>query len=320
MNRSICFSTSKADSLNEKARQIDPRLYLFAYYEPKPLVEEDHPRTRFYMTIINLYGLLWDCGPFVHKDIMYVQKEKPLANILPDIPWNERRPIQDRCRNLAETVGAFRSLWCHNTSKEMVLSREHIIVVERWLCNRCCIPRPYEALTKDDWAAMLVQLIADADAVTSDISICLDQLFACRNTPRFEEAREGWLKAIARNYITNPDYLLDAMAAFYLMYLDTNQIARNHRIPLRTQTIRWLVENFRVVSKQWHLRWLGSADNLEQNNVYQLLQQWQTRWEEMNPTHRGTLCDAAMPASSFFVVLAKDAYQLARRSHIYLNS
>lgn len=317
MNDSICFSCVPANALNEKAHEIDPRLYLFAYYEPKPLEKNDNARIQFFTAIINLYGLLWDCGPFVHKSLMRSLKDNPLANILPDVEWQKKKLIVFRCQDLADIVSAFRSISCHNSSGELLLNREHFKSANDWIHYHCHIYHSYDELTQDDWNKMISQLVVEANCFVEDIENCLDILSNCRDTPRFEIARESWLKAIARNYLTNPELLLSAMAEFYQMYLDTMKIDRKYNVPLRVLTIQWLADYFQVDRKHWSQHWLDEVENLGTSKVYQLLQNWQAKWEEINPSNKGIPCEAVMPASSFFLILANDVYQFAQNPNTY---
>ena len=319
MVNSICFSSVLADMLNEKAHKIDPRLYLFAYYEPKPLVTGESPRIQFLTAVINLYGLLWDCGPFVHKSLMRSVPENPLENILPDTEWANKRHIVFHCKDLANIVGHFRSVFCHNNSDKFALNREHIEKVEDWLYHKCRLDCPYDELTQNDWRTMLSKLVDEADQFVADINDCLDTLLDCRGSSRFEVACDSWLKAIARNYVTNPELLLNAMVDFYQLYLTTIKAQSKNNYSFRHYTIRWIVDNFSVERDSWFSPWLGAVKDLENSKVYQLIKDWQKSWEAINPSCIGTPCEAAMPASSFFLVLADDVYKFAQNPNTEFN-
>lgn len=310
MINSICFSFFPANALNSKAKKIDPRLYLFAYYEPKPFIKEESPRVQFITAVINLYSLLWDCGPFVHKSLLQNSKGRPKENILPDIEWGEKKHMVFRCRGFANIISHFRSIICHNNSEKFPLSREHVEVANGWIRRKCRMNCSYDELTQDDWKTMLNELAVEASRFIMDIDICLDALLNCCGSSRFEIARESWLKAIARNYLTNTDLLLNAMAAFYQLYLENTNSSMTNSYSLRSCTKRWLYE---IQEDEYRPQyWLGEANHLESSKVYQLLQNWQAKWEEINPTSIGAPCEAVMPASSFFLVLADDVYRFAQ--------
>lgn|GEM_PF-4127436 len=306
MDTSVCFDSRTIEALNEKAQKVDPRLYLFAYYEPKEFSQNDDPRFSFWKAIVNLYGLFWDCGPFVHKSLLICSANEPLLNILPDVSWDVKKEIVYRCRNLTRVISSFRSILCHNNSQELALNKENFDVANNWL-SHCGIVRCYEELTNEDWQQMLIQLNKEATQIVQDIDYCLDSLISCRGSVRFKVACETWMLAIARYYLTNPDLLLNAMSELYLMFLDNSKIRRNYNASLRVLTMNWLVSNFHVDRNNWYKQWLGDQNNVENSRVYKLITGWQSYWEKRN-----LICEPVMPASSFFLVLANDVYQFAQ--------
>lgn len=319
MNDSVCFSATPVETLNLKAYQLDRRLFLFAYYAPTPFFLEESPRAKFITAILNLYGLLWDCGPFVRNILMKSWKECPLENILPDWDWEKKKSLVFRFRNLSEVVSAFRSIFCHNNSAEFALNREAVEKAHRWNVGNCRIYSSLDELRREDWQIMLEQLISEADQVVRDLDTCLEELRRCLDTARFNTARETWLQAIASTYLRNPDLLLNAMVDFYQLYLyNTNGNLKNNS--LRNQTIRWLATNFDVDEKTWYMSWLDDGKDLKTSKVYILLENWQSCWATWNPSKANEPCDPPLPASDFFLILASDVYHFAQHPTIDMRS
>ena len=72
------------DHLNALAFQMDRRIFLFAYYEPKPYREDESWYSRFCTATVNLYGLLKDCGPFLGTVLSHLSKTWRISDVCND--------------------------------------------------------------------------------------------------------------------------------------------------------------------------------------------------------------------------------------------
>ena len=89
----------RAQQINEKALEINGRLFLFDEYQPKriPLGVEDD-EVIFWYLIVDLYGLFFDAG----KYLRYI----PL--------WEKNGQSQKSVRIFYEALNEIRSVFCHN--------------------------------------------------------------------------------------------------------------------------------------------------------------------------------------------------------------
>lgn len=294
---SICFSPDFAEQLNMKAFAINNRLFLFAYYEPKEYVSTETFRSRFLTAVVNLYGLFWDCCPFMHK----------LLETHNSILLNDRTRIKDEFIQLRSIVGAFRGIFCHNNSDIYPLNAENYDTVESWISIQCGSSLAISDLNESHWEKLLQVLVDKAELFAHDLENSLDRLSHTTNVTRREQAIKSWVQSIAGNYLRNPDYLLNAMSAMYQLYMMNTRTSLNTSKSLRQQTIEWLVNNCSVDRQKWAERWLDMpVSRCSESKVYSLLLDWPNKWA--NKCGRpATECDEApMPGGVFMRILASD--------------
>lgn len=312
--KSICFSTELANQLNEKAFSIDCRLYLFAYYEPKKYIPAESFQSRFSTAVINLYGLFWDCCPFM-KFIL----ETP-DSILSGDWWRIKSDFTE-LRNIAR---AFRSIFCHNNSDRFPFNAENYDIAEDWIYGQCSTWLQIFDLNESHWERLLQTLVEKADEFAKDLMDSLDRLSALPlGSPRREAKIDHWIEAIAGSYLRNPDYLLNAMAAMYLLFLKNSHERQDSRRTLRDQTIDWIantcyIEQILFSQNKWAERWLDKPiQKARESKVYQLLLDWPNQWASLVIGRSASECDEPpMPGSDFLKILAKDVYDFAQAPHL----
>lgn len=304
---SICFSAVQAEALNKEAFSLDRRLFLFAYYDPKPYLANESNRSKFQTAIINLYGLFWDCGPFVSQ-LLYSYDSILLYD------WYR---IQAAADSLKNCISAFRSIFCHNNSDQFPLNEEKIFAAERWISLHINGTQGIDSLHDDDWGTLLGHLVGEADSLISDIDTALDALQDTWDLGRRERAVERWIRQIAITYQKNPDYLLNTAASMYQLYLlNTNQPLDSSRA-LRSLTTKWICAWISATSntepKNWYERWLytpdtanSSSDDITATRLYAILKDWPNRWAAWNRCAASECEEPPMPASDFFRILAQD--------------
>ena len=307
---SICFSATPAEALNKKSFQLNRSLFLFAYYEPKPYIENESSKYKFQTAIINLYGLFWDCGPFVFS-LLYT----------PDsILINDRERIYQKAYSLRDGISGFRSVFCHNCSDQYPLNTEKLDNAFFWasLYSKCSNEwKGIDDISEAEWEKLLAGLVTEADCLINDLDISLDKLNTTPDINRRQRAIDRWITQIAITYRENPEYLLNTLVGLYQLYLLNSN---SYQIPgkdLRHLTIDWLCNNFNISinqKKQWHAKWLEPMEHVVVNtSLYAILKDWPNRWAIWNGSSADECDEAPMPASVFFRILANDVDQFAQQ-------
>lgn len=308
LSDSICFSPNDANLLNEKAFSIDPRLFLFAYYEPTPFSAEDSTKHQFISSVINLYGLIKDCSPFLTRLLSSRQGILIVSN------W---KSIRKNYFELYDTSRAFRSIFCHNNSIEYPLNEERVQIAEQWIMRICPMCQCIDDISDADWSCLLAHLERVVTTFVLDLKNCLDYITSLSDLSRKNDIINFWISCISDAYIRNPDYLLNSMAGLYQLYLlNINQLSNISLGKLRKDTIDWLCTNCGVSSSpKWYEKWYNqpSPSAASPNNpVLSLLMNWPAKWGEWYGKPADECDEPPLPCGSFFLVLAKDVVRYAR--------
>lgn len=295
---SICFSSEVAEQLNDKAFSIDCRLFLFAHYEPQEYIAQESAHSKFISAAVNLYGLFKDCSPFMD----WILKS---SNSILLHDWER---ILNDFTELYEIAIAFRSIFCHNNSIVLPLNEVNYLVAERWIDTYCGISRQIHSLEDSDWQYMLNKLCRKADGFMVDLDNSLDRLLSRNPTDdRRMRAVNRWIQGIARSYLQNPNYLLNAMAAMYQLYLFNTNGDPVEDLSLRKKTVEWLSSTCGVEAYKWQEKWLDKkAKDCLQSKVYALLVDWPNQWANRKQCSPAECDEAPLPDSTFFRILAVD--------------
>ena len=306
---SICFSPDIPERLNEKAFLLDKRLFLFAYYEPQKYISTESSRSRFVTATVNLYGLFWDCCPFMGK-ILESGNSILLTN------WTQ---IQRDFQNLRNTISAFRSLFCHNNSDIYPLNAIHFEIADQWIFSQCCINKQLSDLSDSDWENMLYVLHCQADSFINSIESNIDDILRTHSSSlRRNRTINWWIEAIAGSYIINKAYLLNAMAGMYQIFLINIHSSPMPNVPLRNQTINWLCDYCNVTDRdRWYISWIDKSQRqVTQSKVYQTLLNWPNLWAIRNGLNPADCDEAPLPGGDFFRILASDVDSFARNPQL----
>ncbi len=301
---SICYSATPAEELNNRALSLNPRLYFFAYYEPKPYEEADSNHSKFYTAIINLYGLFWDCGPFVF-DLLRTSDSILLFD------WSR---IQKKASALRNCISAFRSIYCHNNSAQLPLNEEKLFQAERWASYYLHMWPNIQELSEADWGTLLKALVNEADSLIDDIKTAIKAFNGYADDARIESAIERWIQLIAKEYLKKPDYLLNTIAALYQLHLLETRMPRDNNRDLRYLAEEWLRTKYEDLPKRdWHVKWLFGYIPPDKNNiditksrVYSYLKDWPGKWAEWYNCDPKECDEAPLPASIFLRMLVQD--------------
>ena len=290
----VCFSEDDVEKLNKKAFSLSKSLFLAAHYEPKDYPSEESARCKFWTAITNLYGLFWDCAPFL----------PPIISNRDGILLSNATTVKTRFYRLRNFVDSFRSIFCHNNSDVFPLTEEKHIAAEEFVAQICHENIAICNLQEKHFVLLLDELTDSAENVIIDIDGALNNLISSPDTARVEKAIDVWIDAIADTYMKNPSYLLNTMAGMYQLY-HLNIRSRTSIKSLRSETIRWLVDNCGVTKDEWHKKWLNTTD------IRNLLINWPQEWEARNGIATGGCNEAPLPGSDFFRILASDVDKFA---------
>lgn len=303
---SICFSPRYADALNEKAYELDSRLFLFAHYEPKPYIEKESWHSKFKTAVVNLYGLLWDCSPFLHN----------LMRTTNSVVWNNWKQRTTEFNELKQIVSSFRSVYCHNCSDKLYLNAENFLSIENWISKYFYEEMLLSDFEEHHWERLLNELEILAANLINTLDDCLTTIGKSTDTIHKNNTIDWWLYSIAEAYCQKPEYLLHTMAALYQLYLDNggNYFNIDLYASHRAQTIRWLTyycgaRNPRV----WYDKWIDKAikyDERQDCSAYQLIVNWPEKWAEWSGRSKYE-CEPPFPGGDFFRVLASDVDEFA---------
>lgn len=310
-SESICFSAAPAEELNKKAFLLNPSLFLFAYYEPKPYSDKESSRSNFTTAIINLYGLFWDCGPFVFD--LFRTKDSILIT---DWARTNREATE-----LRSGISGFRAYFCHNCSSQFPLNERKVQDAIFWSSRYAYGYQDINEISEDGWEKMLAGLISEADSLMKDVGTALDSLRVTPDTNRQDGAIDRWIKQIASCYRRNPDYLLNAMAGMYQLFLLNTNGTLDPGRDLRDLTKKWILSISSAQWNNWYAKWLERTEHdngkdIADTNIYAILKDWKNKWAEWTGLSPDECDEAPMPSSIFFRVLADDVDQYARNPNI----
>lgn len=305
---SVCFSVGPVDELNRKAFNLDHRLFMFAYYEPKQYCEFESRRSQFMTAAVNLYGLFKDCVPLLPELL------KRNDSILVD---PNRDTVRDDYYWLFNAVTAFRSIICHNSSLSYPLNEDNLQRAENWIYEYLPDAPKIEDIAEPQWLLLLQELCATADSFILELSRNLDLLLISEDTLRKNRIIKRWIVTISSCYLTNPDYLLNALASMYQLYLLETGDGYDPSKTLRQQTQNWLRCHCGASGKAWFTPWLDKEprDALS-SKVYAIIDDWENQWAQWNGCNSSDCDQAPLPAGDLFCILAKDVYTYAMQPHM----
>ena len=196
---SIAFNTSIAEKLNAQASTFDPRLFCFAYYEPTALPDNTDPFMIFHLAVLNMYGLLWDCGPMI-KEMIF--KKKTYAALCRDI--NKMH----ECQNFLHTVYAIRTDICHNNSSKLYFNAVLKDESRNYMEKHCCTVNQNIDLNK-----LCSFFFKECEFFINELSNVITQSISKGDG----EIKRAWLDAICNWYQKDEHFFMHVLADKYKM-------------------------------------------------------------------------------------------------------
>lgn len=195
MRASILFDASRAETLNESISRVDPRLFWFAYYRPAPWPDENNWQLLFYLTILNAYSLIWDCGPH------------PIYTICLLYSRPDSRAYKDT-KNFCHLIKAFRTYLAHSCSEELYFNKKMHEIIRSFVEKK-------QAEASQGFSASWenrCKIILEGVVQLGNFLIRVSEFVA-------KDGTDKWLKALAEYYQRNDHYLLHVLADRYALRL-----------------------------------------------------------------------------------------------------
>ena len=145
----------------------------------------------------------------------------------------------------------------------------------------------------------------------------MNLLVSCKDVSRKNRIIPRWITAISSCYLENPDYLLNAMAGMYQLYLLETGGSFDPSKTLRQQTRYWLRTCCGASGKTWYAFWLDkSGSDAPTSKVYAIIHDWKNQWAQWNCCEPTECEEAPLPGGDLFRILAQDIYTFAKQPYL----
>lgn len=174
-----------------------------------------------------------------------------------------------------------------------------------------------EDITETQWTILLQKLCTAADDFFQELSSNMNLLVSCKDVSRKNRIITRWITAISSCYLENPDYLLNAMAGMYQLYLLETGGSFDPSKTLRQQTRYWLRTCCGASGKTWYAFWLDkSGSDAPTSKVYAIIHDWKNQWAQWNCCEPTECEEAPLPGGDLFRILAQDIYTFAKQPYL----
>lgn len=250
---SIAFNTVAVKKINDEFAEIDERLFAFAYYTPVPHSKNAH--ACFYLAVLNMYKLIWDCGPMVNNLLWDIRKKQsPIpSNILQELRFWQK------LGNLIKLVQHIRSDICHNNFADYYFYKVSHDAHEKFL-KQYSGSSASEISSEADW-----ELICDIflDLCQSFYDNLREAIAEIKKIS--EEQRKIfvnlWLQYIEKWYKRNLEISLNVLADLYPLSLGQKGVLLKK--VSRSDIYKWISGESGAQGKESCLRTISSI--LEEN-------------------------------------------------------
>lgn len=82
---------------------------------------------QFFTAIINLYGLFWDCGPFIRRNLLSNRNGILLPRDSKNQLTNQAMDMSNKCEQLFTWVESIRHMTCHNNSLHFYSGEKNVL-------------------------------------------------------------------------------------------------------------------------------------------------------------------------------------------------
>ena len=220
--RSIAFDINIVEHLNKKMSQIDSRLYLFAYYQPKILPEDIDERGCFDIAIFNMYGLLWDCGKMMQQQLLgSINDGRP--SFVDQMLGRDNRQI---CKELCSIIYNVRTCLCHNNSDKFFYNQETRKRCNEYLNNAAGGSILLNKRNELQWKNVCQDLFIRCIRFTNIIENFLDQLIQESDPEKKNSFVQYWINSISKWYQTDMELINHVLAQRYNLKISTSSLRK----------------------------------------------------------------------------------------------
>lgn len=228
---SIAFNKTNAVDINNKFAEINKKLFGFAYYEPVP-IHNTNAHACFYISILNMYSLIWDCGPMLNSLLW------DLPNLQSSMSPDLRQALQSwkNLENLNKIVSSVRSDICHNNSTEYYFNKKAHEQHESFL-KPISQDNTISSYSKIDWECTCNTFLILCNNFYTDFINSINIIKNSSESIR-SEFITLWLKYIESWYKRNTDISINILANLYpISYNQKGKIQKNIT---KTTLYKWI--------------------------------------------------------------------------------
>lgn len=207
----FAFDEKFIESINAKiAKDLDCRLYLAAYYNPKRISSATSPEHVFWVAVTNIYGFFVDCSGYINKDFLYLLKQNSIL----------KNDEYKKIRKFICIVKDMRSIFCHNMSTESPQTEQYLKCFKMFINGNLqkdisFIEIPYQlTLETTDWELLTIALI---DRFQECLQILDKSVTEIVKHPDKERIANEWISFIVKWYENSVVFHL--VADYYYNFL-----------------------------------------------------------------------------------------------------
>lgn len=219
MCNSVIFSKKTIEGMNKYIqRNIDSRLYLFAYYNPKNKGSKS-AELDFWKGVTNMYGLFQDCAAFIKREKDGLLDVFVKCQIIKE---TEAKAVRD----FINQINAFRTVFSHNVCMEYSKDAYNMRLCQSFftkVLNEEIIVNDINEINLQEmqWNKILEALDDEAEKYIHILSKALD---AVAKSTQKNIIVEAWIKLIVEWYERKFDYLLyKAIYNQFMLYCTLNK-------------------------------------------------------------------------------------------------
>lgn len=208
--KSIAFNPNIVEELNKKMALIDPRLYLFAYYQPKILPNDIDVRGCFNLAILNMYGLLWDCGKMVMNQLFGNSRTQGPSSIQSIIDTN-----LSFCNAYFYIISNVRTCLCHNNSDYFYYNREKRHGCNRYFENTMGVSATFNGYNETQWETICKDFLDRSQRFATILDVLIEQLIQEAGLQKKNEFVQYWIDCVSKWYDNDLELIDHVLADRY---------------------------------------------------------------------------------------------------------
>jgi len=262
VKNSIAFDINVVERLNKKAVQIDPRLFLFAYYQPKLLPKNSDARMCFYTAVLNMYGLLWDCGKIVQHQLFGLNHINHRPSTIQMLVYMN---LKD-CEKFFSIILNVRTCICHNNSDYLYFNQVKRYGCKQYLENTAGASITLYSYDESQWERICQDFLDRCKWFVSILDNFLDQILKETDPKRKNIIVKYWIYSISKWYQEDINLITHVLADRYKLKALTS-IRNKNTIVTISEVIKWVYLSWKkrnpslilANKKEYYLNYISSC-------------------------------------------------------------